>query len=243
LNERYINISISPSETHQNSRLVNAITSPNVCIRSVVSASFSLPGVIPAERLYAKGFDGNTRPYLENRRWVDGSVTGDLPIKKLSRLYGVNHFIVSQINAFVVPFIDDIKSKKREGFRKTFSAIGLSLLNDVLMVAEKVLTKCGDIGNVLAAKLAYLIRMIEQSYLGDINIILKSKGFKWRHVFFAFKKGEIEMLVNAGKRNTWPKTPMIKKAEIISKTLDHILEDLNAETHKNEQQRVHHIYN
>jgi TAG lipase/steryl ester hydrolase/phospholipase A2/LPA acyltransferase len=142
---------------------MNAITSPNICIRSAVSASLSLPGVIPAERLYAKGFDENTRPYLENHRCVDLSVTIDLPIKRLSRLYGVNHFIVSQINTFDVPFIDDIKSKKRKGFRKTFSAIGLSLLNDGPMVAEKFLTKGSDMGNVLAAKLAYLIRMIEQS--------------------------------------------------------------------------------
>ncbi|MCP5208430.1 MAG: DUF3336 domain-containing protein [Hahellaceae bacterium] len=242
LTGRYINISISPSEKHQNSRLMNAITSPNVYIRSAVSASFSVPGVIPAERLYAKGFDGKTRPYLENRRWVDGSVAGDLPIKRLSRLYGVNHFIVSQINPFVVPFIDDIKSKKRKGFRKTLSVAGLNVVNEGLVVAEKMLTKGGDMGNIVAAKLAYLIRMIEQSYLGDINIILNSKDFKWRNVFFEFRKDEIEKLVLAGMRSTWPKIPMIKNAEIISKTLDRILEELNAATLKEEKQSVHHIY-
>ncbi|PIE41574.1 MAG: patatin, partial [Gammaproteobacteria bacterium] len=127
LTGRYINISISPSEKHQSSRLMNAITSPNVYVRSAVSASFSIPGVIPAERLYAKSFTGKTRPYLENRRWVDGSVAGDLPIKRLSRLYGVNHTIVSQINPVVVPFIEDTKSRKRKGFKKAISNAGLNI--------------------------------------------------------------------------------------------------------------------
>ncbi|PID42838.1 MAG: patatin [Proteobacteria bacterium] len=243
LTGRYINISISPAEKHQNSRLMNAITSPNVYIRSAVSASFSVPGVVPSERLYAKGFDGNTRPYLENRRWVDGSVSGDLPIKRLSRLYGVNHSIVSQINPFVVPFIDDIKSRNRKGFRKTMTAAGLNMFNEGLIVAEKVLDKGGDMGNILSAQLAFLIRMIEQSYLGDVNIILDNRDFKWRNVFFEFKKGEIEALIHAGRRSTWPKLAMIKNAEIISSKLDRILEELNAATMEREQRSVHHIYN
>ncbi|MCG8668963.1 MAG: DUF3336 domain-containing protein [Pseudomonadales bacterium] len=242
LTGRYINISISPSEKHQNSRLMNAITSPNVYVRSAVSASFSVPGVIPPERLYAKGFNGKTRPYLENRRWVDGSVAGDLPIKRLSRLYGVNHFLVSQINPMVVPFIEDTKTRKQKGFRKTLSTAGVSVLNEALMVTERLLTKGGNTGNVMAAQLAYLIRMLEQNYLGDVNIILESKDFKWRNVLFEFKDGEIERLINAGMRSTWPKIPMIKNAELISRTLDRILEDLNAAGLEENQRSVHHIY-
>lgn len=44
---RRLNISISPRELHQQSRLMNAITSPNVFIRETVLASCAIPGIFP----------------------------------------------------------------------------------------------------------------------------------------------------------------------------------------------------
>ena len=243
LTGRYINISISPSEKHQNSRLMNAITSPNVYVRSAVSASFSVPGVIPPERLYAKGFNGKARPYLENRRWVDGSVSGDLPTKRLSRLYGVNHFVVSQINPFVVPFIEDVKTKQRKGFRSAITDSAMGLANEALVVFERMLARGGQTGNKLAAQLAYLIRIMEQTYLGDINILLEKEEFRMRNIFFEFRPGEIEALIQAGRQSTWPKLPMVTNAALISKTLDNILESLNQEGMKETRSSIHHLYN
>ncbi|MDX1694106.1 MAG: DUF3336 domain-containing protein [Ketobacteraceae bacterium] len=242
LTGRYINISISPSEKHQNSRLMNAITSPNVYVRSAVSASFSVPGVIPPERLYAKGFNGKARPYLENRRWVDGSVAGDMPTKRLSRLYGVNHFIVSQINPYVVPFIEDVKTKQRRGFKRAITGSALGLANEALVVAERLLAKGGQTGSKLAAQLAYLIRIMEQTYLGDINILMEKEAFKLRNVFFEFKPGEVDALVRAGRQSTWPKLPMVTNTALISKTLDNILESLNQEGLKESRSTIHHLY-
>lgn len=239
---RYINISISPAEKHQSSRLMNAITSPNVYIRSAVSASSSIPGVIPAERLYAKGFDGKPRPYLASRRWVDGSVSGDLPAKRLMRLYGVNHFIVSLINPLVVPFVEDVKTRKSKGFRHTLSESFIKVLNESLITSEKFLDRRGDMGVRLAAQLAYLIRMLEQNYLGDINILLDKSDFKWRQTLFEFKEGEIENLIDVGMRSTWPKISMIKNAALISKTLDRILEELNQQGMHEKSPSKHHIY-
>lgn len=239
---RYINISISPAEKHQNSRLMNAITSPNVYVRSAVAASCSIPGLMPSERLYAKGFDGKARPYLASRRWVDGSVSGDLPAKRLMRLYGVNHFIVSLINPMVVPFIQDTKSTRTKGFRSALAGAFLKVLNESLLTSEKFLDRSGDMGSRIAAQLAYLVRMLEQNYLGDINVLLDKSDFKWRHTVFEFKDGEIENLIDVGKRATWPKLAMIKNAALISKTLDGILEDLNRENLSGPAKGKHHIY-
>lgn len=239
---RYINISISPAEKHQSSRLMNAITSPNVYIRSAVSASCSIPGLIPAERLYAKGMDGKPRNYLANRRWVDGSVSGDLPAKRLSRLYGVNHFIVSMINPVIIPFIEDVTTQQRSGFKNVIALSLIKMFNESLAVSERLFDRRGELGNRIASQIAYTIRMLEQNYLGDINILLRKKDFKWRHTVFDFKDGEIEQLINAGRRNTWPKMSMIKNAALISKTLDTILEDLNARGIQAPSGNKHHIY-
>lgn len=224
---RYINVSVSAAEKHQSSRLLNAITSPNVYIRSAISASSSIPGLIPAERLYARGFDGKPRPYLATRRWVDGSVSGDLPAKRLSRLYGVNHFIVSLINPVVVPFVHDVTTRQRRGFRTRLSVSALKMVEESLALMEKYVARTGEAGNRIAAQLAYTMRMLEQDYLGDINVLLRKSDFKWRHTLFDFRGDEIEQLILAGRRTTWPKLAQIRNAAKISNTLDHILEQLS----------------
>lgn len=223
---RYINISISPSEKHQTSRLMNAITSPHVYIRAAASASSSIPGVLASERLYAKGIDGKPRPYLSSRRWVDGSLSGDLPAKRLSRLYGVNHFIVSLINPVVVPFVEDIKARQRAGFRTALSMASLRITNEVLSSMGHLLDRRGAMGNLMASQLAYLVSMLDQKYLGDINILLEKSDFKWRQAVFEFKEGEVEQLIAAGMRRTWPKIAQIRSAATVSRKLDSILEDL-----------------
>lgn len=239
---RYINISISPAEKHQSSRLMNAITSPNVYIRAAASASSSIPGLIPAERLYAKGFDGKPRPYLEGRRWVDGSLSGDLPAKRLSRLYGVNHFIVSMINPLVVPFIEDVKARRDNSLRTALSVASVKMANEMLMKVEGLLERRGGVGQRMASQLAYLSSMLEQNYLGDINVLLETGDFKWRQTVFEFENGEIEELIAAGRRRTWPKLAMIRNAALISKTLDRILEELLQEGVNKGEISKHHLY-
>lgn len=239
---RYINISISPAEKHQSSRLMNAITSPNVYIRAAASASSSIPGLIPAERLYAKGFDGKARPYLEGRRWVDGSLSGDLPAKRLARIYGVNHFIVSMINPLVVPFIQDVKAQRNSNLRAAFSVSAIKMGNELLMKMETLLDKRGSAGQRLASQLAYLISTLEQNYLGDINVLLQKGDFKWRQTVFEFKDGEIDDLILAGRRRSWPKLSMIRNAALISKTLDRILDERSGHEAGKSAVSKHHMY-
>ena len=94
---RSINITISPSSARQTSRLLNHIASPNVTVLSAVLASSALPGVFAPVQLEARNAAGEIRPYLPSRRWIDGSFSQDLPAKRLGRMYGINHFIVSQV--------------------------------------------------------------------------------------------------------------------------------------------------
>lgn len=226
---RYINISISPAGRHQNSRLMNAITSPNVYVRAAVSASSSIPGVVPAERLFAKGFDGKPRPYLANRRWVDGSVSGELPTKRLARLYGVNHFVVSMINPAVVPFISDIKTRQQRGIKSAVTAAAIQVAHELLLTAELQLNNRGRRGQFIASQLKHLSGVLDQDYLGDINILMEKSDFKWRQTLFEFQPGEIEALILAGRRKTWPKLAMMRNAALISGTLDRILGELDKE--------------
>ncbi|OUS31857.1 hypothetical protein A9Q99_01820 [Gammaproteobacteria bacterium 45_16_T64] len=239
---RYINISISPEGKHQKSRLMNTITSPNVYVRSAVSASFSVPGAFPSERLFAKGYDGKPRPYLPNRRWVDGSVTGDIPAKKLSRLYGVNQFLVSLINPLVVPFVNEEKRIQRKGLKKSMSESTRDILKESLSIIENALIHMPINDRNTSQKLAYLIRLLEQDYTGDINMILKKKDFKFSQSVVDLTEKEIANLIHAGVQSTWPKIAAIKNSSLISKALDATLEDLNAQSINDNQNSKHHVF-
>ena len=69
---RYINISIASDDQHHRARLLNAITSPNVTLRSACRASSCVPQFVEPVMLEAKNRQGAVVPYLPNQRWIDG---------------------------------------------------------------------------------------------------------------------------------------------------------------------------
>ncbi|OUS30488.1 hypothetical protein A9Q99_05910 [Gammaproteobacteria bacterium 45_16_T64] len=222
---RNINVSIAPAEKHQTSRLMNAITSPNVYIRSAIDASASVPGVVSPVTLYAKGKDGKAKPYLPSRKWYDGSFAEDLPAKRLSRLYGVNHYIVSLINPLASPFVSEPKLQKNKSVVRVLPKLILDALKDLMLRAENTMSHYGSSFASPAILLAHAV--LDQQYTGDINIILRKKDFHWRNALFSYQGvSEIEDLILAGRRNTWSKLAMIKNSTAISQALDGILAEM-----------------
>lgn len=223
---RYINVSIAPVEKHQTSRLLNAITSPNVYIRSAIDASSSIPGVLPAVTLHAKGAHGRSKPYLPSRKWVDGSFAQDLPAKRLSRLFGVNHYIVSLINPLAVTLVNDPSLSRRTKLRDMLKDVGMDAVKDLLLGAEHYGSRLG--ASFMSPAILMTHALLDQEYTGDINIILSKRDFRWMNVLFDYAgDAEIVGLIEAGKRSTWPRLAQIRNATVIARTLDGILEELD----------------
>ena len=221
LTGRHLNISIAAAEKHQTSRLLNAITTPDVYIREAVMASSAVPGFFPPVSLSFKDIDGDRQPYLRSRKWVDGSVSDDLPAKRLARVYGVNHFIVSQVNPHVVPFVID---GKREAnllmpLRRAYRASARAWINAVATTLDGPLSLVPAVQRMSNVALG----VINQDYVGDINILperLLSNPLKW----LAHRTvEEITDLVRMGERATWPKIEQIRLQTKVSRTLDGIL--------------------
>ncbi|WP_246218685.1 DUF3336 domain-containing protein [Parasphingorhabdus halotolerans] len=177
LTGRHLNVSIAPAEKHQTSRLLNAIASPNVYIREAVLASCAVPGVYPPVTLAAKDHTGKRIPYLPNRKWVDGSVTHDLPAKRLARLYGVNHHIVSQANPLVTPFASDVSQQKTpiSAIRNATTTTMKAWINANVDIMQKPLSYFPRLNSLANMTLS----VINQDYMGDINIIRPSMF--WGH--------------------------------------------------------------
>ncbi len=214
---RHINISIAPAGTNQTSRLLNAITSPNVYVREAVLASTALPFVFSPEKLAAKNVHGERQPYLPTKRWIDGSFSEDLPIKRLSRLYGVNHYIVSQINPLAVPFISrQNQSSAMAKVTNSSQVIFKEFFNLCSALLEKPTARMPAVNNLIRMSAS----LARQNYTGDITILPPSRIAHPRQILSHKSEGEMMELIEAGERATWPEIERIRIQTTISRTLD-----------------------
>jgi len=217
-----ISVTIAPAEEHQTSRLMNAITSPNVFIRSAVKASCAVPGVFPPVMLMAKNAYGETQPYLPSRRWVDGAMTDDLPAKRLARLYAVNHYIVSQANPVVLAMsAADANPLLPTPLKNIMRFSTREWLKSSEEFSRRYLRAVPDIGR--AVSMFYSV--VAQEYQGDINIAPSFTYFDPRKLLAQLTKEEMNMLMMEGQRATWSNLEQIRLSSQIGKTLDKILDE------------------
>ncbi len=218
---RHLNVSVAPAEKHQNGRLLNAITAPNVLIREAVLASCAVPGVFPSVMLMARDEQGKRIPYQPDRRWVDGSVTHDVPSKRLERLYGVNHHIVSQANPIALPFATDTRKQMAplEAIQHASMMTFKAWLNANMVIFQKPLEWIPPLNS-----LANMARsVINQEYTGDINIIRPAKYWSPTKILSDLGEEDIEELIDTGLRTAWPKVEMVRTQAAISRALEGIL--------------------
>jgi TAG lipase / steryl ester hydrolase / phospholipase A2 / LPA acyltransferase len=219
---RHLNVSVAPAEKHQNGRLLNAIASPNVYIREAVLASCAVPGIYDPVQLMAKDHNGKRVPYLPGRKWVDGSVTHDLPVKRLSRLYGVNHHIVSQANPLVTPFASDVTQLPSAfaSIRRASVSTIKAWLNVNMQLWEKPLALFPQVQRLANLSMS----VINQEYSGDINIVRPMMFWSPSKMLSSLSVEDITGLIESGERATWPEVERVRAQTKISQTLDRILD-------------------
>ena len=218
---RELNISIAPAETHQKSRLLNATTSPNVYVREAVLASAAVPGVYPPVTLTAKNHLGEKQAYLPSRKWVDGSVSDDMPAKRLARLYGVNHYIVSQTNPHVIPFVAD--GKKRDDTLSLLKGASVTSARAWINAGAATIEKPLSYSPSLTRFTNIALSVLNQDYVGDINILPSNRFFNPFKILAYLSIKEIRELIASGEKATWPRIEMIRVQTRISRTLAKIL--------------------
>jgi TAG lipase / steryl ester hydrolase / phospholipase A2 / LPA acyltransferase len=223
---RHINITVSPNQRHHSPRLLNAITTPHVLIRSAVRASCAVPGIFDPVQLMARDVHGKTVPYL-NSRWIDGGFAADLPAKQLARLYGTNHYIVSLINPAQLPIFRDDKLE---------SPRLLPVLR-LLKSSSRYYLKASDalIGKYLPASLRATTKLIQnllaQDYQGDISIVPGRRLHSPLKLVSPSTHDEIITLMLDGQSQTWPRMELIRNSSKISRTLDGILKRAGEDGH------------
>ncbi len=218
---RQISITVAPAEPHQRSRLLNAITSPNVFIRSAVMASCAVPGVFPPVMLMAKNLHGEAQPYLPTRKWVDGSIADDLPAKRLSRLYSTNHYIVSMVNPIATPFLSNDKEPNR--LAAALGSLGVGVGREILNFYRGIAQKQGDNWPRFNMLLNGVHALMDQEYSGDINIVPSFSWYNPAKILSHLSEQELVDLMEGGERSAFPNLESIRICTKISRTMEEIL--------------------
>ncbi|KAK3291902.1 acyl transferase/acyl hydrolase/lysophospholipase [Chaetomium fimeti] len=231
---RICNICVSSASIYDVPRLLNYITAPNVLIWSAVAASCSVPMVFQGHPLLMKHPEsGEHSPWTPTpQQFIDGSVDNDLPMTRLAEMFNVNHFIVSQVNPHVVPFLPkdehvvpgQLTQSRAAPDRRQWIYNVTSLAKEEGLHRMHFLAEMGVFPNLLTK----LLSVVSQKYSGDINILpeiaLSDLPLMLKNPTSDF------MLRNCltGERATWPKLSRIRDRLAIELALDQAVHALRA---------------
>jgi TAG lipase/steryl ester hydrolase/phospholipase A2/LPA acyltransferase len=232
---RILNISVSAEGLHELPRLLNYITAPNVIIWSAVAASCSVPLIFSPAQLMAKDpKTGEHVPWNPSPiKWVDGSVDNDLPMTRLAEMFNVNHFIVSQVNPHVVPFLSKEDEVIASAAERSTSAVaaGPGWLHTMANLAKgealhrmHVLAELGVFPNTFTKARSVL----SQKYSGDITILPEISYSNFPKILTNPSTEFMEQAMLSGQQATWPKLSRIQNHCTIELALDSAVQHLRS---------------
>jgi TAG lipase/steryl ester hydrolase/phospholipase A2/LPA acyltransferase len=165
---------------------------------------------------------------MPSKRWVDGSLSSDLPMLRLARLHNVNHYIVSQTNPHVVPFLSQIEREAmaRRGLAPLARELVRHGSRGALQLARKHLDPYGG-GRVLGK----LDNIVRQRYSGDVNIFPQYTQQRVTRVFSNPSEDDIRGYIRQGERATWPSLERIRVQTRISRSFEDCIRLLKEREH------------
>jgi len=215
---RILGVTVSPAELHQQPRLLNYLTAPNVVIKKAILASCAIPGVFEPVMLEALDFDGDVVPYMRSKLWVDGTLANDLPLLRLARLHNVNHYIVSQTNPHVVPFLQD-NVRRGKGLGHMASELVKVAGRDVVKVTREHLQN-----RVAGRVVDKLNDILQQRYSGDVTLFPQQSPASLMRMLANPSAADIARYISDGERATWPKLERIRVQTRISRAFEDCLQ-------------------
>ncbi|GMH79748.1 hypothetical protein TrST_g5355 [Triparma strigata] len=150
--------------------LLNHITTPHVTIASAVAASCALPGIMASVKLQMKLPNGEIGSMeVDGVEWIDGSIQADVPFQRVSQLFNVSNFIVSQCNFHVVPFLPKSHHPDADSsYWRLFQLLGMDIRSRVTSLSNLGLFP-SYFGNDIS-------KVFKQKYSGDVTIVPRMRS-------------------------------------------------------------------
>ncbi|MGJ8668357.1 MAG: DUF3336 domain-containing protein [Oceanococcus sp.] len=220
---RIVGITVSPIEPHQQGRLLNYLTAPNVTVSRASLASCAIPGVFPPVMLQAKSFKGELVGYMPSKRWQDGTLRSDLPMLRIARLHNVNHYIVSQTNPHVVPFLKDDRARNTSGMVSLVGELARSSYGVYSKhIVETARHRMNPEGWWRVAE--KLMALTNQRFSGDVNIFPSQTPKKVLRMLTSPTEEDMRHFIHSGEKRTWPQVERIRNSTVISRTFEDCLQ-------------------
>jgi len=218
---RVLNITVTRSDGKAPPLLCNYLTTPQLLVYSAALASCAIPGVFEPVELMAMDRSGRIVPYFKTGgwRWTDGGLQADLPKQRLTELFNVNQFIVSQVNPLAPLFVPP--------------TTGIPLIEETLLLLKHQLV--GFVSGISQLAKGRLVRpagvrvadIILQDYEGTVTIH-PDWGFGELAAFLSnFDRRRVEVYMLDGLRATWPHLSLIRSLCEVEFTLDEVAKDIS----------------
>ena len=186
-------------------------------------ASSAVPFLFEPVLLMTRDEMGKRVPYMPSLRWTDGSLKSDLPGMRLRRLHNVNHFIVSQTNPHVIPFVRG--SLEEQGLVGNLRDFGYSMVRGSAQYAIGLGRISVPVQKVRHT-LDYASSILDQDYRGNIMIVPKLTVWRYANVTANPKMDVIQRFIKEGERATWKRIEMVRNQLLIAQTLERCLRRL-----------------
>ena len=217
--QRILSIAVSHESEKEEPLVLNYITAPHVLIRSAVAASCSVPFIYKPAPLLERNPDTKKIQRFggEDTYFIDGSVSHDIPLARLRAMLDVNHFIVSQVNPHIVPFL----RAERVGLDTPAPRISwpYTLAEFARVEFVRRLRQISDIPIPAVRKLTHIgSSILEQTYTGDITILPKT-SFSLQVLMNPTPEFMADAMAK-GERATWPELDRIERSTAVERVLE-----------------------
>ena len=213
-----LNITVSESSEHQDYRLMNYLTAPHVLIWSAAIASCAIPLVFEPVELKCKNHKGEIVSYHPpGLKFIDGSVKADLPMQRLSELFNVNAFVVSQVNPWVIPLLtpDDGGS---HGHDSLLFRLIKNIKKLILMEFRHRVQQFNLLG--YSKCLSGFLGIFTQEYRGNVTIWPVPSVKDYLNILSNPSEEDIQRFIEKGMLRTFPKVNMVSSILAIEKTFE-----------------------
>jgi TAG lipase / steryl ester hydrolase / phospholipase A2 / LPA acyltransferase len=169
---------------------------------------------------------GEQGPWNPSQQYMDGSVDNDLPMNRLAEMFNVNHFIVSQVNPHVLPFIDreeELSTLAVLHHSEQATAESSGILGTLGGIAKSEILhrmhQLADLG-VFPTTLTKIRSVVSQKYSGDITILPEIDFSMYPRVLQNPDPEFMQRALRNGERATWPKLSRISNHLAIELAID-----------------------
>lgn len=223
---RTLNIIVSSTSKNEIPIVLNHLTTPRVLIRSAACASVAVGSwFYKSVDLLAKDREGKIFVWSPSRiKWGGLARSGEreAPEQRLAELFNVNHFLLSQSQPYIAPFLDHDSPNKNGRKSSSFLSRIFRFTSSEIQFRINQLSKLGAIPDMISG-------LFEQKIEGNVTIAPPLSDKDFFTIFSTPTHRSLSYWVLKGEQSTWPLISMIKNRTCLERKLYQVkmkLEDM-----------------